>query len=541
MGKVKTSLDESGHPRGGAAPRLKAEDGTLGSISIAYQAPPVTLDPAVAWDVTDARLVYAIFEGLFRYASSPGNAGLELLPCLATELPTTANGGIGDGGCTYTISLRPGVRFQPPVSREMTADDVKSSFERMMDRRATPDAPGTYFYAAIRGVAEFRAGKASHISGFEVVDERTIRIRLERPDPSLLHLLAMGFCSVVPAEWVGRWGREFGHHPLGTGPFLLESWTANREIVLARNPDYREPGKPRLERIRFVFNHAPATALTLLEGGQIDVLGDGVPPAEVARLKSDPAWRGRLHSHTEMSTEYLFINVQMRPFTDVRVRQAVSWAIDRDKLVRVLAGNAVPLYQLFPPGLPGHDRSARYYGHDPARARRLLDEAGLSAGFNTSLYTDNRSPNPELMAAVRDDLAAVGIRAELKLMAANSYSVLQSTPRTLEMGMFGWYMDFPDPVDWIAPVFGRADGSAPSVNSSFWSPPRLHEMLREAQATISSRERLAKFGAIQAFIMGEAPYATLCTMVHTTTCSPRVGGFFQHPVHDIDAAAFWVT
>jgi ABC-type transport system substrate-binding protein len=526
-------------PEQSAVVRAAAQPRRGGAITIAYQTTPWTLDPAVSWEVTDNAITHVIFQGFFRYCAASGEAGTQLEPCLAVEVPSRANGGLGDDGTTITIRLREGVMFHPPVSREVTAEDFKYSFERMMNPRVTPLAPATYFYLGVVGAREFYEGRARSIAGFEAVDRYTVRIRLAQPDPSFLNALTLEFCDVVPREWVERWGAEFGKHPLGTGPFVFQRWTANREVVLARNPAYWEAGLPYLDEVKYALSFAPDVALRLLKSGRVDCLGDGIPPGDVAAIEDDSDWRDCVRAQPLIATTYLFLNVQMRPFDDPIVRRAVSWAIDRDKLERMLAGTGKALYQLYPPGLPGHQPDKTYYGYDPDKSRALLAEAGLPQGFSTSVYCDNVEPSPQLMRAVCNDLAAVGIAADVKPLTNASFVMLQGTSRALTMGAYAWWMDFPDPVDWIAPLFTQSVSANSGVNSSFWSSPDLDRMLAEAQSLTDPQARLARFHTIQDFIMGEAPYVTLFSMAKTTMCAPIVGGFYLHPVYEIDPTRFW--
>jgi len=508
-----------------------------GGLTVAYQATLASLDPAITWEILDVAIIHAVFQGFFRYASAPGVDGTRLEPCLAVEVPTRSNGGVSPDGTTLTIRLRKGVRFQPPVEREVTAADFKYSFERMMNPRVTPLAPATYFYSDVAGAREFAEGRADEIAGVELLDDHTVRISLTRPDPSFLDLLTLEFCDLVPRESVEHWGAEFSGHPVGTGPFMLEQW-GPREVNLVRNPLYWEDGRPYLDRLRYVLSSSPAMALHQLEAGQVDCLGNGVPPADVGGLRGDPTRRDQLRSAPLLAAVYLFLNTQMKPFDDVRVRQAVSWAVDREKLVRLQAGQGSPLFQVFPPGLPGHQPERRYYGHDPDRARGLLAEAGLPDGFSTSLYTDNVEPDPQLMRSVCDDLAAIGIKAELKILTTASFAMLQTTPRALPMGLYAWFMDFPDPVDWIAPLFTKSSTNA-GVNSSFWTSDVLERMLDEARSLTDPHDRIARFVDMQDLVMSQAPYVSLYSMAKTTMCSPRVGGFYLHPVYDIDPTGFW--
>ncbi len=490
----------------------------------------------MAWNVIDWQIEHDIYQGFLRYASKPGQAGTELIPCLATEVPSSANGGISADGKTYTFHLRKGVMFQPPVSREVTAADFKYSFERMM---LEPRAPATSFYMGVVGADAFMKGKATEITGFKAVDDYTIEITLKSPDLSFLNAVTMDFCDVVPKEWVEKWGKQFNRHPLGTGPFVFQKWTPGREIVLTRNPQYWEQGKPYLDTIDYQLSFSPSTALLKLQRGEVDVLGDGIPVADLARVKVDPKWKQQIFTQPLVAISYMFMNVQMKPFDDVKVRQALSWAIDRDKLVKLQGGQAMSLWQFYPKGMPGYQEGKVYYGYDPAKAKRLLAAAGYPNGFKTMLYTDNVDPNPKLWTSVQADLQAVGVKAELKTMSNNSYYSQQSTPKTLTAGSFGWWMDFPDPSDWIAPLFSKSAAVPGGMNSSFWWSPELEKMFAEAQAMTDPQARIDKFTAMQEYIATQAPYVPCYQPIQTTMCTETTGGFYLHPVYEIDPTQYW--
>jgi len=509
-----------------------------GTMTLAYLTEPSSLDPAVAWNVIDWEIEHLVYEGFLGYAGKPGDEGTVLIPRLATEVPSTENGGISADGTVYTFHLREGVKFQPPVNREITAEDFKYSFERMMSE---PRAPATSFYMGVVGAKAFMDGKAEEIEGYKVVDDYTVEITLASPDLSFLNAITMDFCDVVPREWVEKWGKQFNRNPLGTGPFVFQKWTPGRTITLTRNPQYWDDGKPYLDGITYELSLNPQTAFLKLQRNEVDALGDGVPVSDIPRVKVDPEWKDYVFSQPLIAISYLFLNVEMKPFDDVKVRQAVSWAVDRSKLVKLQAGQAKELWQFYPEGMPGHVAGKEYYGYDPEKAKALLAEAGYPDGFKTMIYTDNVDPNPKLMQSVQADLAVVGIDADLKTMSNNAFYNQQGTPKTLTMGSFGWWMDFPDPSDWIAPLFSKASAVPGGMNSSFWWSPKLETAFAEAQKMTDPAARIEAFSAMQDIIADDAPYATLYSPVQTIMCSKTTGGFYLHPVYQLDPASYWKT
>jgi len=219
---------------------------------------------------------------------------------------------------------------------EVTAEDFKYSFERMM---RLPNAPGTYFYTGVVGADAFQKGKAAHVAGYKALDKYTIQIDLEQPDLAFLNALTVDFCDPIPKEWVAKWGSKVGRHPLGTGPFVFDRWTPGQEIVLSRNPNYRDAAHVWLDGIKFELTDSAQSAFLKLQLGDVDVLGNNVPPANVVSVSNSPEWKPYVYREPVIGTIYLFLNVQFPPLDNVTVRQAISWAIDRDKLAKLLTGD----------------------------------------------------------------------------------------------------------------------------------------------------------------------------------------------------------
>ena len=505
-----------------------------GTLTLAYQSEPTTLDPAIAWNIIDWQIEHCVYESLYRFAAKPGEAGTQLVPAIAAGMPVISN-----GGKTYTIKLKQGVKFQPPVNREVTAADFKYTVERMMK---LPLAPATYFYTSIVGAKAYQAGKASGIAGIKALDKYTLQVDLEAPDLSFLKAITMEFWDVVPKEWVQKWGnKQFGRHPLGTGPFMFESWTPGQQIVLKRNPNYRDPNRPYLDGLTFALSYSPQTAFLKLERGEVDVLGDELPGPDVQRVLADPNWKNNVFTQDKVAIHYLYMDVQMKPFDNLKVRQAFSWAIDRDKIVKLLGGQARALYQVYPPGMPGYQADKKWYGYDPAKAKQLLTEAGYPNGFSTTLYTDNVDPDPKLLQSVQADLKAIGVNASLKTVSNDTFYTLSSTPKSTPAGSYLWAMDFPDPSDWIIPIFSKSNAVQGGANNSFWWSPTLEQMIKDAQAMTDPAARIAKYDDMQAYIMSQAPYVTIWSPVMTTMASKNVGGFYLHPCYDYDPVNYWRT
>jgi ABC-type transport system substrate-binding protein len=536
---------------GGAAPGAGSPGaGTPvkgGTMIVAYQSDPQALDPAVDWEGNGWSIEHCLYNTFLTYASGTGTAGTKLVPDIATEVPTVENGGISKDGKTYTFHLRQGVKFAPPVAREVTAEDFKYSFERMMDPDTKPNPPGTGFYMSIVGAQEFNQGKANEIAGFKAVDKYTVEIDLTHADATMLPALSMPFTAVVPKEWVEKWGRQFVRHPLGTGPYMMDHWTSGQELVLVRNPNWhywRTDGGDQawVDGFKFLFSVTPTRALLLLKRGQNDVLGSYIASSDYVSVTSDPVWKKQVAEQPAIAIDYLFMNVQMKPFDNLKVRQAVAWAIDREKLIKLISGAGSQLSQVFPAGLPGHvDGSAGdFYGYDPAKAKQLLAEAGYPNGFSTMLYSHNIDPWPKVIVSIQNDLKQIGITAGVKTLNQDTYWTLIGKPKTTPMGLQDWWQDFPDPADFVLPLFSKSNAIENGANPSYWWDDTVEAQLKRSFAMPPGPERLALFQTMQQEIMDQAPGVPLYQPNVNSVFSKRMRGWYLPPIWIFDFLDYWI-
>jgi len=537
-----TACGSSSSGGGGGGGSANASPVSGGTLAVSFQGEPTGLDPALAWEVESWSIEHCIFNQLLTWA--PGTGPATLVPDLATEVPTTENGGITNGGKTYIFHLRKGVMFQAPVSREVTAEDVKYSFERMMNPKEVPLAPAGYLYDKVVGTEDFVDGKAKEITGFKVVDPYTIQIDLTTPNYVFNSVMAQPFTAVMAKEWVSKYNsRTIARHPLGTGPFVFDHWTNGQEIVLNRNPEYFDTGKPYLDAIDLKFAASASTAVLQLQRGDIDVLGSNIPSADYVRLSNDPKWKKQIFTAPQVAWFYVFMNVKVKPFDNVKVRQAINYAIDTEKIQKLQYGQAQALDQIYPVGMPGHVDGAQFYTHDPAKAKQLLAEAGFPNGFSVTFSTHNVDPMPTLAQTIQNDLAQVGIKASIKQMAESPYwNLINRMDANIPIGLTDWYMDYPDPSDWIAALFSKdsaeTDGSA---NASWWWNAEVEKLYQQSLPMEASAARTKLYQEMQQIIMDEAPTAPLFQPIQTTMASAATGGFYTSPIWTFDFPSYWKT
>ena len=511
-----------------------------GTLNVAFQGEPTGLDPAVAWELESWSTEHCIFNQLLTYQPAPGMPVIGT--DIATEVPSVANGGITNGGKTYTFHLRHGVMFQAPVSREVTASDFKWSLERMLNPKMSPRAPAGYLYDTIVGVTAFAAGKAPHVTGIKVIDPYTLEIDLTQPDYVFNDVMSLPFAAVLAKEWEAKYSNSaIARHPLGTGPFVFDHWTSGQEIVLKRNPNYFMKGHPYLDEIKEEFAASSTTALLQLESGQIDVLGSGIPSEQYVQVSNNPTWKGQINIAPQVAWYYTFMNVHVKPFDNPLVRQAVNYAINTAKIQKLFYGQAQPLNQVLPAGMPGHVNGATFYTYDPAKAKQLLTQAGYPKGFSVTFYCHNVDPMPKLAQSIQNDLAAVGIKAQIKQMAAAPYwGLIARQSAKVPIGLTDWYMDYPDPSDWIGPLFSKSsamtDGGA---NVSWFWNPQVEALYAKALPMAPGPARTQLFSQMQQIIMQQAPVVPLYQPIFTTMSSKNTGGFFTSIAWTFEFPSYW--
>ncbi len=510
-----------------------------GTLLVSYMGEPQYLDPAVDWEGNGWSIEHTMYNTLLTYASAPGTPGTQLVPDMATEVPTVANGGITNNGKTYTFHLRPGIKFAPPVDREVTAADVKYSIERMLSADTRPVPPGASFYMSIVGAPAFNAGKVQSVAGIKAIGKDTLEVDLSKPDATILYALTMSFCDVVPKEWVKSQGNKFIRHPLGTGPYMMDHWTSGQELVLKRNPNWTNwNGVPQawVDGIKIQFSINPQTALLKLKRGENDILGDYIAPSDYVNVTHDPVWSKQVANAPAIAIDYLFMNVKMKPFDNLKVRQAVAWAINRDKLIKLISGAGSRLDQIYPAGLPGHvdGPTGVFYGYDPAKAKQLLTEAGYPNGFTTTLYSHNVDPWPKVIQSIQNDLAQIGIKAQVKLVDRATYWTLISLPNKTPIGLQDSWQDFPDPADFIVPGFSKSNAVPNGLNPSYWWSPQVERQLAVSFSMTDPAKRLALFDQMQREIMADAPVVPLYQPNVNSVYSTRTHGFYLHPVWIFD-------
>jgi peptide/nickel transport system substrate-binding protein len=460
------------------------------SLTVQVSTEPPGLDlTATPASATAAVVFYNIQEALVKVDRNG-----RLVPWLAERWHTTDHR-------NYTFFLKRGVRFHH--GRELKAADVRFVFERAMDPATRHPYPR--YYEAIGDII--------------VRDDYTITFALKHVNPSFLLNLARQGSVIYPREAVDT----LKSAPVGTGPFRFGEWVRGDRIVLVRNPDYHVPGLPRLDRVVFRFIPDPNAALAALKAGDVDASLFGLGPEHVADLRRDPRFTVIVGDTT--NDVIMAMNNSRKPYTDVRVRRAVTHAIDKAEVLKgamfgmgkILGSNVDPLN-------PYYLDLAHAMPYDPARARKLLAEAGYPHGFETVLKVA-----PQYYYTVRtaeiiaDQLARVGIKVRIE---------------QIEWGQ--WLSRVFREADYDLTIIGHAESwdIANYANPKYYfryDSPRFQELYRKSEATLDDKVRRELYAQMQRLLVADAPVVFLYMHPRLAVAKKGVQGLWQHlPIPSAD-------
>jgi dipeptide transport system substrate-binding protein len=466
-----------------------------------------------------------VYERLVQFA--PGST--KVIPALAQSWDISAD------GLAYTFHLRPGVKFQRTdyftPTRTFNADDVLWSFRRQLDPAHPWNrlAPRGFPYAQSMGLPGL-------IERVEKVDDLTVRFTLRHPEAPFLADLAMGFASIYSAEYAdlllaaGK-PEQLNNLPLGTGPFVFQRYQKDAQVRFAANPDYWG-GTPKIERLLLAITPDPSVRIQKLRAGDCQV-AVYPRPTDIPELRRDP--RLKVEELDSLLVAYVAINTRHKPLDDVRVRQAINLAFDRDayRKAQFGEGGASPAVAPYPPTLWGSDPDLKGWPRDLERARQLLAEAGVQPGQKLSIWTrpggGPANPNPGIGAQMlQNDLGKLGIRADIRVYEWGEL-IRRAKHGEHDLVFMGWVGDNGDPDNFLTPNLSCAAAQS-GENMAGWCNAQFDDLLRQARASTDQDARAALYRQALAIFQREAPWIALAYPKQFVVLSPRVKGFTLSPL-----------
>lgn len=497
---------------------------------------PDYLDPALSLTLEGWSAMWNTYVPLLTYRHASGVAGTELVPGLARSLPR-----VGDGGRTYTLRLRDGLRYSD--GEPVLASDFRHSVERLL----VLNSGGSPLFEDIVGARRFERTKKGHIEGI-TTDDATgrITIHLREESGTFPYALATLYAAPLPADTPEE--DLSADPPPATGPYEIVASRPGRSWEYARNPEWAKvdgAAMPRFPaghfgRIEIHVMHNPETQVNEVERGEADWMVNPPPTDRIGELRR--RFEGtRLRLSPQIGNFYFWMNTTVAPFDDVRVRRAVNYAIDPVALDRIYGGLMTPLQQVLPDAMPGH-RTIRPYPHDMAKAKALIAAADPRER-DVAVWTDSYPSNLEAGEYYEGVLRELGFHPSLKVLSPSNYFTVignRTTP-DLDTGWGNWLLEYPHPNSYFEPQL-TAEGIR-ATNTTNWAQftdPRLEaELVRLRRQPLGPRQEAA-YARIDRQVMGRAPWAPFGSLDLPTFLSARIdpGRFVVSPVFGQDLTSF---
>jgi len=470
-------------------------------VTIAQYADAVSLDPQDTNDNASYGIEKCMLEGLIGF-----NAKMEQVPELAEKWDASPDATV------YTFYLRKGVKFQDGTP--FNAEAVKFNFDRI--RNPDNKLKRYSLYKVIKQV--------------DVIDDSTVRFTLSEPFGAMIATFAHPAGAISSPTAIKKYGADYGKHPVGTGPYQFVDWVPGDHITMVKNPDYWDKNNgPKVDKIIVKPVPEDGTRIAMLQKGDAQFINN-VPYPQAATVKDNKDLT--LVETPSIYTYWVAMNTQKKPFDNVKVRQALNYAIDKESIIKsVLSGYAHPSDSPLAPGVWGY-QSVSTYPYDPAKAKALLAEAGYPNGFKATLRGASDTTAKQVMEAIQAQLAKVGIQVEVQSLDAATLSAERFKPLDQNKGELdygGWSPSTGD-ADWgIRPLLTKDNWPPSNFNVAFYTNQQVEADVKAALQTSDPEKRKAAYADAQKTIMQDCPWGFLWTTTLLGGSRSNVGGISLQP------------
>lgn len=474
---------------------------------------PSTLDPALIVDVSSASIASKLFNGLVKL-----NSNLEVIPDIAERWEVSKD------GLRYRFYLKQKVRFLS--GWEVKAHDFKYSFERVLDPKTK--SPNTWVFDKVEGAKEFQRGLAKEVKGFKIIDDYSLEIRLKKPFSPFLSMLTMTPAYVIQKEDAEKKRNDFSTYLIGTGPFVLRKWLPNRELILERNEDYFDK-KARLKGIVYKIIPEDLTTITEFELGNIDVIS--LPASAYSKFKNDKQWDKNILSLEGLNTYYLGLNSSRPPFNNINLRKAISYAIDRERILNTFYEKRGRLAAGPVPDLMRRWDLKVSINYAPEIAKEIIKKEGLS-GIRVNMYVTADQDVVDLAEIIQSYLSDVGINVSIKQLEWSAYkdAINKGEP---DMFWLSWWADYPDPENFLFPLF-HSSNLGPAGNRTRYVNREVDTLIEKGQNSFSERVRNKFYMEAENIIVRDLPWIPFWHRTDFIVKQPWVKDYKVYPIYTMD-------
>lgn len=512
---VTTSTGTSDNSSEVASSSVSTESAADKTLRVAFSADISTMDVQIT--SSDYGIPLNIYDRLFEIQLKD-DGSTELANSLCEEYS------VSEDGLTYNFKLREGVKFSN--GEALTASDVLYTFVRNL----TIEQGVNYdFVNAIDGAEALYNGEADTLEGIEIVDDYNFTVTLAQPFAGFIYQLATPACSIYDEQTTEAAGDSFGIDPavtVGTGPYVVENWTVNSSITLVANPNYWGE-TPSAQRVEIKIMPDASTMNMAYQNGELDILDLDNIDSSIVESTYKTAYADNIVAVSRVALTYFTLNQNIEPFNNIKVRQAIQMAIDRETILNTVYGGSGNLEDgIFPRGLVAHNTDLEgTIKYDPEGAKALLTEAGYPDGFTMELSLDSSAGDSTIMVyqIIQQNLAKVGITAEIKSYDESAWLDLRKSG---EMGSFvaTWTADYNDPDNFIYTFFGTEEKTkARSLN---YPDISVMEQVAAARGIVDDAARMQTYKDLEnKIVIEDAAWVPLYSREHLFAISDRVEKF----------------
>jgi peptide/nickel transport system substrate-binding protein len=494
--------------------------GNGGTLRAGIPANPDHLDPGLSYTNEGWEILEATNNGLLTFKKAAGGAGSQIVPDIARAMPA-----ITDHGRTYTFHVRSGVRFSPPVSRDVRPSDFKYTIERLF----RVNSGGVGFYTGIVGADAFSKTKKGGISGIVADDKKmTVTFHLTAQDGTFLDYMAIPFGFVVPAGTPAQDISTTAKWRVATGPYQITKYVPKQQIVISRNPNFHEwtPNSPNghLDGINVSIGVTPEQSVNEIAGGQLDWYFESVPPDRLTQLKA--RYPKQVHLFERNNITYFSMNERKYPFNKLAVRQAVNYATDRNALVKIFGGQGTPSENIVPPGFGSAYQRHDFYPYNLAKARQLVAQAGAK-GAAVTVWGHATDPTPKAVQYMASVLDSIGLKASVKTLDESVYWDTISTQKgDPQIAFNDWNEDFPEGQDFIDVLLnGEHISNVGNNNQSDMNVAAYNKLIDKGRELPLGDARNAIWARLDALISSKnAPWVVFMNRQWPKFVSPHLQG-----------------
>ncbi|WP_340084537.1 glutathione ABC transporter substrate-binding protein [Siminovitchia sp. FSL H7-0308] len=462
------------------------------SIVIAVKDNLISMDPHDTNDTLSGSIQSTMLEGLVGF-----DKDMNMIPVLAESYEAS------DDAKVFTFTLRKGVTFHDGTP--FNAEAVKVN----IDRVANPDNK-------LKRYSMFEL-----VEKTEVIDEYTVSVTLKEPFGAMLNHFAHPAGRIISPAAIEKYGKDIAMNPVGTGPFKFVEWNQSDHLAVEKNPDYWEEGLPKVDGIKFKPVPESGARVAMLQTGEADFIYP-IPTEQAESLNGTDGII--VENSPSIVARYMSMNTTKKPFNDIKVRQAINYAINKEAFLKVVyRGYGSEMDSVIPAGLQFYSKQTPY-PYDPEKAKQLLQEAGYESGFKTTVWGGNNSDAIKAMEFIQQQLGEIGIEVNVVPMEAGTlsdkiWSVQEAKDAEVELFYGGWSSSTGD-ADWgIRPLLAGDAIPPKSYNVAYYENEKVDQLINEALQTADPEKRKTAYAKMQELIWEDAPWAFL--MVEDTMAGKK--------------------